>query len=337
MEPRIYHYMTLIFVLWFSFGQAQSEAVIKLENNRYYISYIQDYIRAMQADSESLEMSSLLLQMDSLSVLVSEELEKMAETIKEEPVEMYEDSIGDTQTDIVSPDDSTYSWPDYGYEDQNSSGSSDFGIDKFMPFKNKSNTSLVVQFGLNGLQEFNERMSNVTYPELSNGGSWFWDFGLSRKVRIGGKDSKVALHFGISYLLNKFKFENNVRLFQINEKPAFGLEGNLRGNPRLSIGYLNLPVGIKFNFSKKFRLDFGGYAGYRVRSSQSLHYNGENEEIHQTLRGSWKLNNWIYGLSAGVGIGPFNLIGRYNLSSLFRDNTTYDYNTFMFGTSVSLF
>lgn len=312
---------------------AQSDAAIRLENNKYYISYIKDYIEAMKVNTDTATIMAMLDQMSMLADEISMELEKIKVEQQPEPEPLITEDYS-----YQDSSDQDYTWPDYNQNggEYDNQGNFDFGMGKFNLFKNKSSTSLVFQFGLNGMIQ-NELPPLATTPEINTGRSWFFEFGLLRKLRIGGKESQTAFTYGLSYLSNRFRFQNDVRLYQFENRPVFGIADDLRNDPVLSIGYITIPVGFKFKFSKNFRLDVGGYAGYRVRSVQHITWKNGNETFHSAISGSWRLNDWMYGFSGGIGLGPVNIIGKYNLSNLFRTNPNYDFHTFMIGTSLSLF
>lgn len=327
---------TLVMVSTFNIINAQSDDQMKLDNLKYYLTSLKDNLESMRYYTDSIKVLELIDQMQVLAANVEEEVNKVVlpesemlqttiETVEEEQAISYED---------VPATDENY--PDYNSsEDKSMDG---IGISKFMPFKKKFNTTLKIEFGVNSLLNNIDEVAGNIYPEINTGGSWYWDFALVRSARIGGKDSKVALNYGISYLKNRFKLDNDV-LLTTNEagNPAFVSIENVKENPKLNVGYLNIPLSFTFALSKKTKLDIGGYAGYRVHTVQKNHLKVGKENIHEQRYARHELNNWVYGAKASIDISGFHLVGRYNFSKLFNDNPTYDYNTFMIGTAISLF
>jgi type II secretory pathway pseudopilin PulG len=315
---------------------AQSDAAIRLENNKFYISYIQDYIEAMKMNTDSAHILQLLDQMDALARQVSEELDKIV---------IEDDMLPDTaeQNDNYSSEQENnqgYKWPDYdgkngGYD--NGGNDNGFNVPGLDIFNKRINTSLLFQFGLNGLQNNSQMRSNIPMPELNTGRSWFWEIGLMRKIRLGKEKSSTQFVYGLSYQSNRFRLQNDLRLTESGNNPLFVRENGLRNDPTLVLGYITLPVGFRFNFSEKFRLEAGAYAGYRVRSVQHLSRKTGDETTHEMIYGNWRLNDWMYGISGGVGLGVFNLIAKYNLSNIFRNKSNYEMYPFMLGTSIRLF
>jgi len=330
--------LVLAFIMAFSLQNvnAQTDDQMKLENLKAYLTYLKDNIQSMRYYTDSVKVLGMLDQMDAIAYSMEDEINKIVlpeaevqQTVIEttEEVPAYE-----TTEEVVN------NMPEMDPQDGQDGQEGGIGISKYMPFKKKFNTGLKIEFGVNTLLNNADEIAGNIYPEINTGGSWYWDFGLVRSARLGGKDSKVALNYGISYLKNRFKLDNDVRLTTNDAGfPEFVNIENVKDNSKLNIGYLNIPLSFTFSLSKKTKLELGGYAGYRVHTVQKNHFKVDGENIHEQRYARHQLNNWIYGATASLDISGFNLIARYNFSKLFNDNPRYDYNTFMIGTSVSLF
>lgn len=326
----------IILVLMTSFTslQAQNEDHDKLENLKYYLTSLKDNAQSMRYYTDSVKVLNLLDQIEVLAANIEVEVNRVVLPPVEEPQTVIET----TETEIVT--DPTIENPDMTQPEENSDypdQEGGLGISKFMPFKKKFNTKLNIEFGINSLLS-GDKVANVIYPEINTGGSWYWDFALVRSARLGGKESKVAFNYGLSFLKNRFKFENDIRLISnSNGQPEFVAIENVKCSPKLNVGYLNLPLSFTFAFTKKLNVEIGGYVGYRIHTVQKVQLKEGKESIDEQRYASYHLNNWVYGGKISIDISKFNLIGRYNLSKLFKDNPNFDYNTFMVGTSVSLF
>jgi len=314
---------------------AQSEEQIRLDNLRYYLASIKDYNLSMRYYTDSVKIINLLDQMDAITASLEEELNNFVipETIIEQT---FPDTIVQKEENKIETAE-VFTWSDTEVKTENENESG-IGLSKYMPFKKKFNTNLKIEFGINSLHQITEAPAGVLSPEINTGGSWYWDFGLTRRARLGGKNSKVAINYGISFLKNRFKIENDLRLtINADKNPEFVGVPDAKDNPKLNVGYLNIPLSLNFSLSKKTKLELGGYAGYRIHTVQKFHLKTSSETIHENRYAGYLLNNWIYGATAGLDISGFDLIVRYNFSKLFKDNPNYDFNTFMIGTSVSLF
>ncbi len=317
-------------------SNAQIDESEKLENLRYYLASLKDNAQSMRFYTDSTKIISLLDQIEVFTNQLDVELDKIV-LPEPEAVAISPDTeqpITDGRIENLE-DHSTWQETNDDVESNKDGGS--LGISKYMPFKNKFNTSFEINFGINALQQGNAAPTSVLSPEINTGGSWYWDFALKRRARLGGKNSKVALNYGISYLKNRFKIENDLRLTNTNDVPVFVEVADVKENPKLNIGYLNIPLGFSFALSKKTKLNVGGYIGYRIHTVQKFQLKTQNEKIHEQRYASYQLNDWMYGATASIDISGFDLVARYNISKLFKDNPNYDYNIFMIGTSISLF
>ncbi|MBL0026328.1 MAG: hypothetical protein IPO98_15640 [Saprospiraceae bacterium] len=323
-----------------SIASAQTDDQVKLDNLKYYLSVVKEYSTSMRYYTDSVKILSLLDQLDEVTTALDNEVnsivipeieavEEMADTVQEVTEEKIE-NLDNINMESHEPE------SDSGHEMDNNAGG--FGLSKFMPFKKKFNTSFKIQFGVNSICQGTDPRSGILYPDINTSGSWFWDFSIIRKARLGGKNSHVSLIYGFSYLKNKLKIENDIRLTaNSTDKPEFVLVPNLRSNPSINIGYLNVPVSLSFALSGKTKLDVGGYVGYRISTVQKIDLKSTKETIHEHRYGRYGLNNWIYGVNTSLDISGFDLIIRYNLSKLFKDSSIQDYNTWMVGTSITLF
>lgn len=329
---------SLLFILFMTISisglNAQSGDHEKLENLKYYLTSLKDNAQSMRYYTDSVKVLSLLDQIDVLAANIETEVNKVVLPAIEESQTVIETTEVEEINGPEVTDPNMGTTEDYS---DNSVEDGGLGISKYMPFKKKFNTKLNIEFGINSLLS-GDKVANVLYPEINTGGSWYWDFGLVRSARLGGKESKVAFNYGLSFLKNRFKFENDVRLISnTNTQPEFIAIENVKCSPKLNVGYLNLPLSFTFAFTKKFNVELGGYVGYRIHTVQKVQLKEGKESIEEQRYASYQLNNWVYGGKVSIDISGFNLIGRYNFSKLFKDNPNFDYNTFMVGTSFSLF
>lgn len=315
---------------------AQESDYEKLENLKYYLSSLKDNAQSMRYYTDSTKIVSLLDQLDMITAALEMEVDKVVVS-EPEPEFVDQDIVVSEPDERVENLEDYSTWPETNEEGQNNDNNDMIGISKYMPFKNKFNTSFEIQFGINALHQGNAAPTGILSPEINPGGSWYWDFALTRRARLGGKNSKVALNYGISYLKNRFKLENDLRLTTVDGVPVFQEVADLKDNPKLNVGYLNVPLSLSFALSKKTKLKVGGFIGYRVHTVQKFQLKTQNEKINEQRYAGYELNNWMYGATASLDISGFDLIARYNFSKLFKDNPNYDFNTFMIGTSVSLF
>ena len=319
----------IVIVLAFPLGLvAQNDAISNHENLVYYNSSVKDYLSYMRDLTNDQEKLALIDSMIKYNLLMEENLNNTVLPEYDATEEQMEEMPSDSTWDYGMEN------PEYESEDMEEDYKS-FGMNKFIPFKNKIKTKFEIQFGVNNIH-INAISQNAIEPEVHTPASWFWEFGLLTNNRIGKKNSKVALSYGFSYLINRFSMDNDVRLDVINNQPQFVEVAGAKRNPKLNIGYITVPLALDFKFSKGFQCSIGGFAGYRVHTVQKLETKPGYERIEEERFANYRLNNWTYGAKFSVGLRGFNLVGRYCFSNLFRETTPYDMNVFMIGTSLRI-
>lgn len=329
-------FVIFIFISIFctSSGICQNEAQVKLDNMKYYLSVIKEYAQSMRQYADSTKIIQLLDQMDEVTLALEDEVYKI--TVPEEQANTVnnESQQSEQKSETEMTEESTKeTFPKYE-KPQDSGGA----LSKMLPFKNKFNTSIKFQFGINALIDHNEPRAGILSPEINTGGSWYWDVALVRKARLGGENAKVALNYGLGYLKNTFDIENDLRLVSNNtNKPEFVAVPDAKDHPTMSTGHIYLPLSLTFSLSRKVKIEAGGYFGYRVASSQKIELKSNKEIIHEHRKSSYNFNNWVYGTQFSLDVSGFDLIFRYNASKLFKESSIHDLNTWMVGTSFSLF
>ncbi|MFZ1705917.1 MAG: outer membrane beta-barrel protein [Saprospiraceae bacterium] len=334
----MFKYLLSLFALWICLPvYGQSDEIVQHENLVYYNSSIKEYLMYMKENTQDPEILDLINSMEKYNLVLEE---KLANVVLPESAEMEEEFIDESMPEEdmeedIQEDMEQYGMPEEDMQEGMEEDFESFGMNRFMPFKKKFKTSFEIQVGINNIHK-NSVSANANDPEIYTPSSWYWEFGLLTKNRLGSKKSKVALSYGLSYLINRFSMDNDLRLDVINNQPEFVEIDNVKNNPKLNIGYLNIPLALDFKLSKGFQCSLGGFVGYRVMTKQKLETKPNFERIEEERFANYKLNNWLYGAKVSLGLKGFNIVGRYCFNNLFRDNDNYDFNTFMIGTSFRI-
>ncbi len=274
---------------------------------------------------------------------IASEMETIADEISDK-ADKIEEKLGDKdkkseKMDKSDKDDSEEDKGDIYNKDNKKAKKGKLSLPNFKEKKPKverrTKTYFEIQTGLNGLQDNNGTLSaSRVYPRV-NPWSWYFDYGLKWKTRIGSTTSPVSVSYGLSYLVNNYRFENDTKLtLSSTGNPSFETLSNASESPKLVVGYVNIPIGIEVNVGKKGKVGVGAYGGYRVTSRQVLSYKVGAEKVAEKRTNSYGLNDFDYGLSAKIGVRSLVLNARYNASTLFKsDNKDYQYNAFMLGLS----
>lgn len=173
--------------------------------------------------------------------------------------------------------------------------------------------------------------------ELNFWPSMTWGFGFGGKTRFG--ESKMYVRYGTQFNWHYFQQKGNTILTK-QELPALNFNGihfvadNTRNYAKTTyrITYWDFPLLLEFDASKPgksngFSLAAGGYGGFRISSRRILKYSDYNGDYaHEKLYNNFYTNGFRYGVVGQIGFGTFKITGKYDLSTLFRDNrTTPDY------------
>ena len=304
------------------------------------LSNIKKEIENIKKNVDSAKLREIAKTLEKSADEISGELEGIADKIGEKADEM-DDKSGksdkkDPKASKSENDDKDESEKDTYTKkkedkDKGAKRKFDFG-NKTPKVERRTKTYFDVATGLNGLADGNTAEAGRIYPKV-NTWSWFYELGLKLRTRVGGLTSPVSVNYGLTYLRNSYRFENNAFLqYNANNVVEFGAKTNASEDPKLIVGYITIPLGLDVKVGKKGKFGIGAYGGYRVVSRQSLNYKEGSEKVEQTRKDGYGLNNLLYGASVKVGVGGVTLVGKYNLSPLFDSkNKTYEYNTYMFG------
>lgn len=312
------------------FAQTQKDIIARqmdyLEAAKTNLSYVQEssetgYVK-LSADSMIQKMDLMLSYLQSLQVV---------EDVNETIADMEEDA-SDTEIYIDETiEQDTNEFPPYiENPDEEEAGLSNPVLDKFNPFK-KMKTNFILETGLNNY--YMSLSTSGSEPTVNTGRSWFWNFGL---VKIIPVTKKLNISAGITYLRNRFRFSNDVRLIAEGNPgaPDFIAVDNTVSDPKVITSYFTLPVSFTYKLNKTFHITLGGFGGYHLGTIQKLNLKVGEEEIREYRNGAYGVNKWIYGVKAGLGLGGFDLFCQLNLANYFETNKKYDYKLYMIGTSL---
>ncbi|MFM2392409.1 MAG: hypothetical protein RLZZ546_386 [Bacteroidota bacterium] len=307
---------SLILLANFAFAQPNSE---KVSNLRYYLESAKSSIESSKFYSDSSQINRIL---DSIDLLISKTLISVDQIliIPEENIE-NEDTLEVAPIEDVS---------DINLDNSDFSVSNNPMFDKYNPLR-KSNTQILIETGINNIHIVNP--SNAIDAKLNTGGSWFWNFGIIKRLPVG---KNLNVNLGLTYLRYRLKVSNDLILYSPNvnvEHAKFTSFDNINEDPKIRINYITVPLDFEIKLSKSMDITIGGYFGYRLNASQKIKSKLNSEEIESIRQGDYSLNNWMYGAKAGLGFGKFDLFVNYNLSNLFENATIYDYRLFRVGSA----
>ena len=208
----------------------------------------------------------------------------------------------------------------------------------FLNFKSKNKpkkydkrtySDLVFAIGFNNALIDGESLGD-TYSVL---GSGFVELGLSWNTRVFENSNALRLKYGFSFQWNKFTpkddqyFVQDGNMTTLEAFPSDLIESEFR------ITNLVIPVFFEFGPSKKiekedyfrytthnqFKMGVGAYGGVRIGAQQKLRYKEDGDRVKQKIRRNYNASDFVYGLSAYVGVDNISLYAKYDLNTVFKD------------------
>jgi hypothetical protein len=204
----------------------------------------------------------------------------------------------------------------------------------------RTNTGFNIAFGRNTMFLESDQQEGVVYPEMEFWKGRYSEWGIVAHTRIGAARSPLYLNYGLSLVYNKTNMSGNNMLTLVNGAPSFqNLESATLTKARLENHYLNGQIGFRIapRRNNHFHIEVNAFAGARFRSKQVLEYtNTLNEEVKESRKHNYNTNPFNYGVSAAIGYNWISLYARYEMSSLFKNNSVYDYRPFSAGIRFNL-
>lgn len=205
--------------------------------------------------------------------------------------------------------------------------------DKIKKKAKRTTSQFVFAAGLNNVITEGENFENSDYRVW---GSHFYEWGSTYNTRIFKNNNLLHVKYGFSVMYNNLRPTEN-RFFVKNGEQTELQTGSVNFNEsRFRNIYLAVPMHLEFDFTPRktnkdgdtyfrthesFRLGVGGYGGVRIKSKQILKYEVDDTKIKDKQKGDFNVSNYIYGLSAYIGYRQTSLYVKYDLNTMFKNNT----------------
>jgi hypothetical protein len=202
---------------------------------------------------------------------------------------------------------------------------------------NRTTSQFVFALGVNNILENNDlsSLNNSTYQFWR---SRFYEVGFTWKTRINKRPSQLYFKYGVSFLWNNLRPENNQ--FHIKNDEVTELQDfpeNL-SESRLRHVQMNFPMHLEWDLSKNrvfkdggisdrthrsVRIGVGGFVGFKLGTRQYLEYSDVNNiDVEEVQYDNFNMNTVNYGLSTYLGYKSTSFYVKYDLNPLFKDTET---------------
>lgn len=199
-------------------------------------------------------------------------------------------------------------------------------------YDRRTTSDLVFAFGLYNTLGDGQSLND---SDFEIGGSRFSEIGWAWKTRVFKESNWLRIKYGFSFEFNGLKPTDNRYLvdtgdhtelqeFDVNlEKSKFRLDNlifpvHFEVGPSRKIDKENY---FRYSTRHRFKAGFGGYFGFNLSSRQKLKYDHEEGNVKEKLKGDYNTNKIIYGLSTYIGWDDTALYLKYELNSMFKNNT----------------
>ncbi len=208
-------------------------------------------------------------------------------------------------------------------------------------------SGIVLAAGFNNTIQEGKSLNDSDYKA---GGSRFFELGYGWKTRVFKESNWLRFGYGVSLQYNSLKPKDNQYFVRNNEITSLQvLPFNLRKS-KIRTTNLVLPISLEFGssekidkgdysvFSKRQKIKFtiGGYAGIRIGTIQKLKYTANGDREKDKRRNHYNMNDFVYGVTAGVARNGLGLYMKYDLNPLFSSPNP-EQNNISLGLKYELF
>lgn len=168
------------------------------------------------------------------------------------------------------------------------------------------------------------------YPEFKPFSSWSNDLGIMLRTRLGGKESKFHLFYGVLWRYINIETDNSQLGVDVTTGNAIYFTPTPDAdNTELNIHTLSVPLLLEYKGKVSFAL--GGFAAYHLCSSSETDYKSDQRDQFTTIREDFGLNDLLYGVTGQIGIKRARVYVNYYLNNIFADDSPYDFTVMNIG------
>ncbi|MDG1570881.1 hypothetical protein OZ410_01025 [Robiginitalea sp. M366] len=209
--------------------------------------------------------------------------------------------------------------------------------DRPVPYDRRTYSDMVLAFGLNNAIADGQGLEDSPYKVA---GSRFFEIGWAWRTRVFKESNFMRLHYGVSFQFNGLKPEGNqvfvsengqttLQPFDVELRKAKFRMDNLVVPVHLEFGpsrFREYEDRIRYSLRNQFRIGFGGYAGLNLGARQKLKYTRDGERVKDKLKRDYNTSDFVYGLSAYIGVEGVLLYAKYDLNPIFENAAVEQHN-----------
>ncbi|WGK65277.1 hypothetical protein [Croceiramulus getboli] len=214
------------------------------------------------------------------------------------------------------------------------------GVDRFRTerkYDRRTFSYPIVAVGLNNAIIDGQGLDDSPYQI---GGSRFFEIGWDWTTRILKESNFLRFRYGFSFQFNGLKPKDNQYFVEEGDQTVLEEFPVNLDKAKLRMDNLVIPLHLEFGPSKKNEyknyirystrnqpvFGIGGYAGVNLSTRQKLKYEENGDEVKEKIKADYNTSNFVYGLSAYVGLNGTALYFKYDLSPIFKDAAVDQHN-----------
>ncbi|GAB1308706.1 hypothetical protein KH5_13890 [Urechidicola sp. KH5] len=218
----------------------------------------------------------------------------------------------------------------------------DDDYDKPIKYDRRTTSDLVVSFGWNNAVIEGESFNDSPYKFW---GSRYFELGWAWKTRLLNSSNALRVKYGFSFQWNGLKLDDNMYFVENGDETVFEEHPFNLKKAKLNITNVIFPVHLEFGPSRKtqtdsyvrystrnkFKMGVGGYFGFNIGTYQKLKYTDDmGDKGKDKIKKGYNVSDLVYGLSTYVAFSNVGLYARYELSTIF-ENQSVDQNLVALG------
>ncbi len=201
----------------------------------------------------------------------------------------------------------------------------------------RTTSQFVFALGVNNVLE-DHKFGSLSDSEYKFWQSHFYEIGFTWKTRLTKEASQVYFKYGLSFLWNNLRLDNNQSHVKNGDRTDIEVFSNNLIESRLRHVQMNIPMHFEWDFSKNkkykdgfvydrtnrgLRAGLGGFVGVKLGTRQYLEYEDDrNVKVQEIQFNNYNMNTINYGLSAFIGYRSTSLYVKYDLNPLFKNTET---------------
>ena len=200
--------------------------------------------------------------------------------------------------------------------------------------RNRSTTSqFVFAMGVNNVL-VNDDLASLETSNYKFWQSHFYEVGFSWKTRMNREASKLYFKYGISFLWNNLRLEDNKYHVVNGKQTDLVVHPENLSESRLRHVQMNFPVHFEWDFSrngeysdgykrdrrnKSVRLGIGAFAGFKLGTRQYIEYkDNTGVDVEELQKDNFNMNIFNYGVSVYIAYRSTGFYIKQDLNPLFK-------------------